>query len=165
MHINHLARPLIMLAAIPCFGRGAAGDDAVPFGKTSTVRDHYREITVSLSETAAVSRKLDIVIRACDDGIAFQYRLPDQAELDDFVIANESTSFKFAGDPMARLLPLNHFQTPYEELYQTRRLSADFRRPRSATGPAQRPSSGHAAAWRSILRAIVIGNRAGTTQA
>src|SRR5262245_2535054 len=49
---------------------------AIPVGKTSTARSHYQELIVSLEETTKSPRKMDLVFRAFDDGIAFRYVIP-----------------------------------------------------------------------------------------
>jgi alpha-glucosidase len=68
-----------------------------PFGARRLVRDHYNELTVSLREKSAPGRRLDLVFRAYDDGVAFRYLVPRQEALGEFTIASESTGFYFAG--------------------------------------------------------------------
>jgi alpha-glucosidase len=89
----------------------------VPIGKSSRARDHFRELTVALEEQAAPHRRIDVVFRAYDDGIAFRYIFPEQPGLSDFTITAERSHFKMAGDPRAYVLPLNSFTTPHEDLY------------------------------------------------
>ena len=48
-------------------------------GKANRARDHYRELSVSLRETAGARRRLQILFRAYDDGAAFRYLIPAQA--------------------------------------------------------------------------------------
>src|SRR5687768_6831419 len=45
---------------------------AVPVGKTSSARDQHQELVVSLVEPASPGRRLEIVFRAFNDGIAFR---------------------------------------------------------------------------------------------
>jgi alpha-glucosidase len=66
-----------------------------------TIRDHYRQLTVDLQENRAPHRTVQLVFRAYDEGVAFCYRLPDQAEVKDFVITREMTQFRFAADHTA----------------------------------------------------------------
>jgi alpha-glucosidase len=62
--------------------------------KAAQARDHYNEMTVSLSGQAG---PIDFVVRAYDDGIAFRYRLPAGAK--PIEIASERTGFYLpAGD-------------------------------------------------------------------
>ena len=96
---------------------------AIAVGKTSSARDRHNEIVISLEEMAGARRKLDITFRAFDDGVAFRYTLPPQRALADFVITDELTRVRFAGDPAARLLPLNSYTTSYEKYYETMPVS------------------------------------------
>jgi alpha-glucosidase len=93
----------------------------VLFGKCGSARDHYREAVVSLAENGSAGRRLDIVLRAYDDGIAFRYSIPEQKNLTGFGIKEEWTEFSFAGNPKAYYLPLD-FGTPYEAYYRQDRL-------------------------------------------
>ena len=95
----------------------------IAVGKTSSARDHHNELIVSLVETQAPQRKLDIAFRAFDDGVAFRYQLPKQERLNDFVLLDERTTLSFPGDPIAHILPLNSFTTAYEKYYQTMPIS------------------------------------------
>ena len=96
---------------------------AIPVGKASSARDHHHELLVSLEESVAPHRRLDLAFRAFNDGVAFRYLIPKQATLSEFVLSNEHTQLSFPKDPTARVLPLNNYTTPYEAYYQTLRLS------------------------------------------
>lgn len=96
---------------------------SIPVGKASSARDRHNQLNVSLEETTPPGRKLDVVFRAFDDGVAFRYRIPAQEPLAEFVLLDEQTRLSFPGDPMARALPLKNFTTPYEWYYQTRLVS------------------------------------------
>ena len=45
----------------------------ITVGKALVARDQHQELVVSLEETSSPNRKLDILFRAFDDGMAFQY--------------------------------------------------------------------------------------------
>jgi alpha-glucosidase len=66
-----------------------------PFGSRRTVPDHYNEMTVSLREKKAPGRRVDLVFRAYDEGVAFRYVLPKQEALGEFTLAAENTGFYF----------------------------------------------------------------------
>jgi len=68
-----------------------------PFGARRTVPDHYNEMTVSLREKKALGRRVDLVFRAYDEGVAFRYVLPKQDAFGEFTLAAENTGFYFAG--------------------------------------------------------------------
>lgn len=69
-----------------------------PFGQHRSVRDHYREMKLSLQERADAPGRLSLIVRAYDEGAALRYEIPDQAGLESYVIANERTEFVFASD-------------------------------------------------------------------
>jgi alpha-glucosidase len=96
------------------------GDEryAVHPGKSSMARDHYHEVTISLEEETARHRRLDLIFRAYDDGVAFRYRFPEQPEMTRLTIAEERSTFAFDGELQAYTLPLETFTTPYEVRYQ-----------------------------------------------
>jgi alpha-glucosidase len=91
------------------------------WGETAEVRNHYNELAVGLTETGGAGRSLTLVFRAYDDGAAFRYVLPDQADVDEFVITNERTRFAFAGDYRSWWIPDNWEN--YEYLYEETPLS------------------------------------------
>lgn len=83
-------------------------------GKVSTARDHFNEVTVSLAEKDAPGRKLEVIIRVYDDGVALRYRLPQQAGMNEMSLRQERTRFSFAGDFDCWGLNLGHFRTAHE---------------------------------------------------
>ncbi|WP_428304143.1 glycoside hydrolase family 97 protein [Lacipirellula sp.] len=95
----------------------------IPVGKTSSSRDQSRRMVVKLQEAASPQRRVDVEFHVADDGIAFRYQLPEQTGLQDITLLDELTEVTFAGDPEARILPLNGYTTPYEKLYLKKRVS------------------------------------------
>lgn len=87
-------------------------------GKTSVARDHYCEAVVSLEEGKGPRRRLDLIFRVYNDGIAFRYRIPEQPALSDLTITAEHSTFAFVGNPLAYTLPVPSFTTPYEVYYR-----------------------------------------------
>ncbi|HEX5411792.1 MAG TPA: glycoside hydrolase family 97 protein [Terriglobia bacterium] len=102
------------------------------FGGVRNVRDHYNQLTVSLREREAPRRRLDLVFRAYDSGIAFRYFLPRQEGLDNFTLSSEDTGFYFPGNPSAFALNLGSYSTSYESEFQPVRL--DQIKPTSIVG-------------------------------
>lgn len=87
----------------------------LPVGKVSSARDHFNEITVSLAEQAGgKDRKLDVIVRAYDDGVALRYRLPAQPSLPELRLRAELTAFNFAGDFGCWGLNLGHYGSSHE---------------------------------------------------
>ena len=60
--------------------------------KASTARDHFNELTLNFQEQAS-GRRLDMIFRAYDDGIAFRYVIPQQAGIDNVTLRNEQTLY------------------------------------------------------------------------
>lgn len=84
------------------------------FGAESRIRDHYNELTVSLQESRQPSRRLVVVFRVYNDGVAFRYVLPRQKALEKFIISDEETGFYFAHEGTAYALDVGRFNSNYE---------------------------------------------------
>jgi len=87
------------------------------FGAQRTIPDKYNEIIVSLREKNPPNRRMDVVLRAYDEGVAFRYVLPAQSALGDFVIASETTGFYFDEEASALALNLGRWDTSNEAEY------------------------------------------------
>jgi hypothetical protein len=74
------------------------------WGETKTIRNHYNELTVTLTQ-AATKRVMLVHFRVFDDGLGFRYDFPKQPELAYFVVKEERTQFALAGDHKAFWLP------------------------------------------------------------
>jgi alpha-glucosidase len=66
--------------------------------KNREVLNRCNEMIVSLEELSENPKKLDIIFRAYNDGIAIRYSFPDQENLNDFIIEEDLTEFAFADD-------------------------------------------------------------------
>jgi hypothetical protein len=88
-----------------------------PFGARRVVRDHYNQLKVSLREKQAPNRRVDLIFRAYDEGVAFRYALPEQVNLRQFTLAAENTGFYFPTDAHAYALNIRWFSSPYESDY------------------------------------------------
>lgn len=76
-----------------------------PWGEQQTIGEHYRELRLELTETSAKPRRLNLVMRAFNDGIGLRYELPDQPHLKNFVIEDELTEFVLAENSHTWWLP------------------------------------------------------------
>jgi alpha-glucosidase len=85
-----------------------------PFGARREVRDHYNQLKVSLRERRAPNRRMDLIFRAYDTGVAFRYALPEQVNLRQFALAAENTGFYFAPDAHAYALNIRSYTSAYE---------------------------------------------------
>jgi alpha-glucosidase len=71
------------------------------YGERSRVRNHYRQVVVQLADGHQPARRLELICRAYDEGIAFCYSIPKQTGLGEFVIAAENSEFRFAANHRA----------------------------------------------------------------
>lgn len=83
-------------------------------GKTRHVRDHHRQLDITFAD--AQGRRLGLIVRAYDDGIALRYRLPlpPQGEL---VVKEDLTGFLFPRNLACHALNLGRFGTSHEGEY------------------------------------------------
>ncbi len=93
----------------------------MPWGEQRVVRNHYRGMTVHLQEATNSRRKLDILFRAYDDGVAFRYYFPEQEGVDSVTILEENTCFALASDPTCWWTPGDW--DIYEHLYTRSKFS------------------------------------------
>ncbi len=68
------------------------------FGQRRVVPDRYRELKLELAENADAPQRLNLIVRAYDNGIAFRYEIPTQPGLADYVVTDELTEFVFPTD-------------------------------------------------------------------
>jgi len=88
-----------------------------PWGEERYIRDHYNQLHVALRETREPGRKINIVFRIFNDGVAFRYEFPKQAALDSVIIMDEKTEFRFSNEGKAWWIPA-YKPGRYEQLYQ-----------------------------------------------
>jgi len=91
-------------------------------GKTRTARNFCNEVVIPLVERKAPTRRINLVVRVFNDGVAFRYEFTKQKKWKSFSLTDEYTTFKLSGNPMVLALFLPHFQTSHEGLYSTLRF-------------------------------------------
>ena len=94
-----------------------------PFGVKRIVPDHYNQLTVSLRERRAPGRRLEIIFRAYNEGVAFRYSLPAQDQIRTLALSSETTGFYFAREATAWALNMGRFNTHNEGEYLRTRLT------------------------------------------
>jgi alpha-glucosidase len=67
----------------------------IVLGKAAEGRDHYNQRIVHLQERGGAKRRMDIILRAYDDGIAFRMLVPVQPATAAAVVRYERTGFYF----------------------------------------------------------------------
>lgn len=65
------------------------------YGERSTVRDHYRTATLHLSRHDESDYRLDVEVRAYDEGIAFRYFLPEHKKAIFHKVVDDLTEYRF----------------------------------------------------------------------
>jgi len=105
------------------------------WGDRREVRNHYRELAVTLQQTNGPGRTMRVVFRAFDHAIAFRYEWPEQPSLQQFEIMDELTEFVFPDDPLALWQPALRPEHA-EQLYARTRLSGLLRQTRLKQGDA-----------------------------
>jgi alpha-glucosidase len=88
-------------------------------GKTKMVHEHYKEVIIPLEENIPPFRKINLITRVFDDGLAFRYEFPEQKNLSSFLLVDENTSFKFVDNPRLLTLFLPNFTTSHEGEYSS----------------------------------------------
>ena len=73
-------------------------------GEQSTIVNHYNELTVSLIQKET-NKKMNIVFRVFDEGVAFRYDFPKQKDLNYFIISDEVSQFNLTGNQNVFWLP------------------------------------------------------------
>lgn len=92
------------------------------WGEERFIRNHHHEMKIHLQEKDQLRRRMNLIFRAFDDGIGFRYELPEQPHLQQFIIMNELTEFRFLRDPKLWFIPA-YTSDSYEQLYQNAKLS------------------------------------------
>jgi alpha-glucosidase len=111
-------------AVLTSIARGAADKTStLQFGKSRTIRDHYRELSITVATGAERLRTVRILFRAYDDGLAFRYCMPEQAGVDGVEVTEESSRFFLVGNPLVWPLYRENYTTSHEGLYSQARLS------------------------------------------
>ena len=88
------------------------------WGETATIRNHYNELLVSLSQDHT-GRQMNIRFRVYDDGMGLRYEFPQQDSLVYFIVKEEHTQFAMAGDHTAWWLP-GDYDTQEQETQECR---------------------------------------------
>jgi len=88
------------------------------WGETATIRNHYNELLVSLSQDHT-GRQVNIRFRVYDDGMGLRYEFPQQDSLVYFIVKEEHTQFAMTGDHTAWWLP-GDYDTQEQETQESR---------------------------------------------
>lgn len=95
---------------------------AYPFGNQAQYVDRCAETTLELEEIAAPNRRLNVVFRAYDDGIAFRYVVPNPNGATLRVFSDDS-EFAFGENLDVWASFYKTFNTSQEEIFHPRKLA------------------------------------------
>ncbi|QZK90157.1 glycoside hydrolase family 97 protein [Flavobacterium sp. CHNK8] len=82
-------------------------------GEQSSIKNHYNELTLLLINTET-KVKMNIIFRVFDEGVAFRYDFPKQAELNYFIISDEITQFNLTENNKVFWIPGDFDSNEYE---------------------------------------------------
>ena len=97
--------------------REGQDDYSLPVGRNSSVHDRYNEYTIPLEETHGRRRRLCLVVRLYNDGLAFRWVFPAQPGRSSFLLAAENTGFALEANPTILASFLPGFTTSHENRY------------------------------------------------
>ncbi len=91
--------------SIDSVGRKSVNETWKPvLGELSNIKNNYNELTIALSQKST-ARKMNIIFKIYDEGVAFRYEFPKQKNLNYFIISDEKSEFNLAGNHKAFWLP------------------------------------------------------------
>lgn len=70
------------------------------WGNQTEHLDHFNELTLEITETAASKRSMQIILRAYDDGVAFRYAYPKQENLKQANLTKEFSQVTLVAESM-----------------------------------------------------------------
>ncbi|MEZ0538396.1 glycoside hydrolase family 97 protein [Fibrella arboris] len=91
------------------------------WGEASQIRNHCKELLVTLAEQSGSGIRMQVRFRVFNDGVGFRYEFPQQPALTHFVVADELTQFALSADHQTFWMPGDYDSNEY--LYNTTKLS------------------------------------------
>lgn len=82
-------------------------------GEQANIVNHYNELTMSLIQKET-NVKMNIIFRVFDEGVAFRYDFPKQANLNYFIISDEVTQFNLTDNHKVFWIPGDFDSNEYE---------------------------------------------------
>ena len=92
-------------------------------GKIKFVHQPFQEVVIPIEQSKAPFTRINLQVRAFDDGIAFRYEFPAQKNWTQFSLTDEHTNFNLVGDPDVLALLLPNYSTSHEGEYTHSSLS------------------------------------------
>jgi alpha-glucosidase len=80
----------------------------------SSAAGNYHSLIAHYMQNGSLGRRLDIEVRAFDDGVAFRYVIPKSTPVEQILVRDEATEFNFAQpDALKELKPSPDFDLPF----------------------------------------------------
>ena len=73
-------------------------------GEQSNIKNNYNEMIVALSQPLS-NRRINVIFRVFDEGVAFKYEFPKQENLNYFIISDEKSEFNLTANHKVFWLP------------------------------------------------------------
>ncbi|GHT52000.1 alpha-glucosidase [Bacteroidia bacterium] len=90
--------------------------------KHAQIADSYNELTLVSAEKADKRRRLDIIFRVYDDGVAFRYKLYRSERIGNRQLTKELTTFAVPGNPDAWVVEYGGYATSNESEFREKKL-------------------------------------------
>ncbi len=91
--------------------------------KHEVVNNNYNELHIQFKEKSEKQRRMDLFVRAYDDGIAFRYKLFRAEKIGIREIQKELTTFFIPNDPKSWIVEYGGYSSSNEAEYMERNLS------------------------------------------
>ena len=91
------------------------------WGELKNIQNNYKQLALTLTDKNGSGIIIKLVFRVFDDGAAFRYEFPKQKNLDYFIVKDELTQFKLAGDHKTFWIPGDFDSNEYR--YNTTKLT------------------------------------------
>ncbi len=83
------------------------------WGEVKEIKNNYKELKIQLEDAGTSGILVQLIFRLFDDGIGLRYTFPKQKNLNHFILENEWTNFKMAGDHTAFWIPGDYDSNEY----------------------------------------------------
>lgn len=91
------------------------------WGEYASIRDHHKQLVLSLKDKSGSNVLVNLVFRVFNEGVGFRYEFPQQEGFLHFVLQDENTQFRLAGNHKAFWIPGDYDTNEF--MYNTTKLS------------------------------------------
>lgn len=91
-------------------------------GKAGHIHSESNEVHLCLKDEK--NRRVEMFLRAFDDGVAYRYYIPEQDGMTELSVRSETMTLNTPGDPSLKAMILADFACSHENIYLTQNLSS-----------------------------------------